>query len=104
MDEYRDKLLTQRDYCLERIRSIDGIESETPGGAFYLFPKLTHPRWASDDKSFVLDLLHQEKVLLVHGSGFSPVFGKGFVRIVFLPDIEILKEAFDRIERFLSSS
>jgi aspartate/methionine/tyrosine aminotransferase len=104
MDSYRQKLLQQRDYCMQRISSIEGLRAQTPGGAFYLFIELTHPRWKQDDKQFVLDLLHQEKVLMVHGSGFSPEFGKGFVRMVYLPDIEVLEDAFDRIERFLSSS
>lgn len=104
MDSYREKLLQQRDYCMQRISSIEGLRAQTPGGAFYLFIELTHPRWKDDDKQFVLDLLHQEKVLMVHGSGFSPEFGKGFVRMVYLPGIEVLEDAFDRIERFLSSS
>ena len=104
MVEYRERLMAQRDYCIERIQSIDGMETQNPGGAFYLFAKLTHPRWSNDDKAFVLELLHQEKVLMVHGSGFSQEFGKGFVRLVFLPEIAVLKEAFDRIERFLASS
>ena len=104
MDSYRQKLLQQRDYCMQRISSIEGLRAQTPGGAFYLFIELTHPRWKEDDKQFVLDLLHQEKVLMVHGSGFSPEFGKGFVRMVYLPDIEVLEDAFDRIERFLASS
>ncbi|MCB1036691.1 MAG: aminotransferase class I/II-fold pyridoxal phosphate-dependent enzyme [Acidobacteria bacterium] len=104
MEGYRQKLLKQRDYCLERIAALDGMEVEVPGGAFYMFPRLTHPRWAHDDKRFVLDLLHQEKVLLVHGSGFSPEFGKGFVRLVFLPGIDVLERSFDRIERFLQGS
>jgi alanine-synthesizing transaminase len=104
MAEYRERLLAQRDYCIERIQSIDGIETQTPNGAFYLFAKLTHPKWAQDDKAFVLELLHQEKVLMVHGSGFSTEYGTGFVRMVFLPGIDELKEAFDRIERFLKAS
>jgi aspartate/methionine/tyrosine aminotransferase len=104
MMEYQDRLLAQRDYCMERIQSIDGLEAQTPGGAFYLFAKLTHPKWSQDDKAFVLELLHSEKVLMVHGSGFSLEFGKGFVRLVFLPEIAVLKEAFDRIERFLANS
>jgi len=102
MKEYQNKLLSRRDYCMERISSIDGLDAQKPGGAFYLFVKLTHPKWKENDKQFVLDLLHKEKVLMVHGSGFSPEFGKGFFRLVFLPDLEILKEAFDRIERFLN--
>jgi aspartate/methionine/tyrosine aminotransferase len=104
MDGYRAKLLSQRDYCMDRIASIDGLDAQMPGGAFYLFVKLTHPKWAADDKQFVLNLLHQEKVLMVHGSGFSPVYGKGFVRLVFLPEIDVLKEAFNRIERFLNEN
>ena len=49
----------------------------------------------------LLDLLHEEHVLLVHGSGFSPQYGKGHVRLVYLPDEQILNESFDRIDRFL---
>ena len=104
MDEYSSKLLERRDYCMSRISSIEGLDAQKPGGAFYLFVKLTHPKWMNDDKQFVLELLHQEKVLTVHGSGFSPEFGKGFFRIVYLPEIHVLKEAFDRIERFLINS
>ncbi len=55
----------------------------------------------NDDKRFVLDLLHEEHVLLVHGSGFSPELGKGHVRLVYLANLEVLREVFDRIERFL---
>ena len=50
---------------------------------------------------FVLDLLHEEHVLVVHGSGFSPTLGKGHFRIVYLPNIDVLNEAFNRIESFL---
>ena len=49
----------------------------------------------------MLGLLEAEKVLMVHGSGFSPEYGKGFVRLVYLPGIDVLADAFDRIERFL---
>lgn len=102
MMDYRNRLLTQRDYAVKRIKEMNGMETETPDGAFYMFPKLTHDRWARDDKAFVLELLHAEHVLLVHGSGFSPEFGKGHVRLVFLPGVELLEDAFDRIERFLN--
>tara|TARA_X000001036_G_scaffold132562_2_gene125417 strand:- start:3152 stop:4372 length:1221 start_codon:yes stop_codon:yes gene_type:complete len=104
MDEYRSKVESQRNYCIERINAMDGVEVESPGGAFYMFVRLTDERWANADKEFVLDLLHQEHVLLVHGSGFSPELGKGHVRLVYLPNIEVLKEAFDRIDRFLVQS
>ena len=101
MTEYRDRVRTQRDYCIERINALDGLETQTPGGAFYLFPRITHPKWSNDDKGFVLGLLQAEKVLMVHGSGFSPDYGRGFARIVYLPGVDILEQAFDRVERFL---
>ena len=104
MSEYTNRVIAQRDYCVERIQSMEGLETQVPGGAFYIFPRITHPRWASDDKQFVLNLLHEEKVLMVHGSGFSPQYGRGFVRLVYLPKIDVLEDAFDRIERFLSRS
>jgi alanine-synthesizing transaminase len=101
MEAYRERVLRQRDYCIERIHGIDGLEVQSPGGAFYMFVKLTDPKWSLDDKQFVLDLLHEEHVLLVHGSGFSPELGQGHVRLVYLADLEVLEEAFLRIERFL---
>ena len=102
MGSYLERVKAQRQRCLERIAAIDGLEVEAPGGAFYMFVRLTDNRWASNDKQFVLDLLHEEHVLLVHGSGFSPVRGRGHVRLVYLADVRVLDEAFDRIERFLN--
>lgn len=101
MQEYSTRVLKQRDYCVERIESIEGLEVEQPGGAFYMFIRLTDEKWMNDDKQFVLDLLQEEHVLVVHGSGFSPELGKGHIRLVYLANQEILSEAFDRIERFL---
>lgn len=101
MDAYSQKVVAQRDVCVDRINGIDGLEVQSSGGAFYMFVKLTDPKWSEDDKQFVLDLLHEEHVLVVHGSGFSPELGRGHFRIVYLPEISVLNEAFDRIERFL---
>ena len=102
MARYARRVQDQRDYCLQRIDEMEGLELQAPGGAFYMFVRLTDERWAKDDKAFVLQLLQEEHVLLVHGSGFSPEFGSGHVRLVFLADVEVLKDAFDRIERFLT--
>lgn len=101
MEGYASKVVRQRDVCIDRIQSIEGLEVQSSGGAFYMFVKLTDPKWANDDKQFVLDLLHEEHVLVVHGSGFSPELGKGHFRIVYLPEPDVLNDAFDRIERFL---
>jgi aspartate/methionine/tyrosine aminotransferase len=101
MKGYAAKVMQQRDVCVERIRSIEGLEVQSSGGAFYMFVKLTDEKWALDDKQFVLDLLQEEHVLVVHGSGFSPELGRGHFRIVYLPEVGVINEAFDRIERFL---
>ena len=101
MKQYSDTVKERRDVCLARISKIQGLEVQNPEGAFYMFVKLTDERWSNDDKSFVLQLLHEQHVLVVHGSGFSSEKGKGHFRLVFLPDIDTLNIAFDRIDTFL---
>jgi len=101
MDEHSTKVQNRRQLCLDRIDSIDGLAVEKPGGAFYMFVRLTDEKWANNDKEFVLNLLHEEHVLVVHGSGFSPERGVGHIRLVYLADEATLNTAFDRIEAFL---
>ncbi|MED5486564.1 MAG: aminotransferase class I/II-fold pyridoxal phosphate-dependent enzyme, partial [Candidatus Thermoplasmatota archaeon] len=101
MEEYKQKIIERREVCLNRISQIDGLEVQAPRGAFYMFVEITDPIWAENDKQFVLDLLYEEHVLVVHGSGFSDEFGRGHFRLVYLAEPEILNDAFDRIERFL---
>ncbi len=74
-----------------------------PKGALYLFPKLDVKKFnIKDDERFVLDLLQQEKVLVVQGSGFNWPEPDHF-RIVFLPYEKDLNEAIGRIGRFLGN-
>lgn len=101
MKQYSETVKERRDVCLSRIAEIEGLEVQNPEGAFYMFVKLTDERWSNDDKAFVLQLLHEQHVLVVHGSGFSSEKGKGHFRLVFLPDVETLNIAFDRIDTFL---
>ena len=101
MDEHSAKVQNRRQLCLDRIDSIDGLAVEKPGGAFYMFVRLTDEKWANNDKEFVLNLLHEEHVLVVHGSGFSPERGVGHIRLVYLADEATLNTAFDRIDAFL---
>jgi aspartate/methionine/tyrosine aminotransferase len=78
------------------------VSSTKPEGAFYIFPKIHEvgTRWKTD-KDFVLELLKNTGVLLVHGSGFDPNFGAGHVRAVVLPPTERLEKAFTEIEHFI---
>ena len=102
LSKHRERIKKRLDYSLSRIDSIDGLECQPPGGSFYLFVRITDQTFASDDKKFVLELLHKKHVLLVHGSGFSPEMGKGHFRMVCLPEVPVLSEAFDRIDSFMN--
>jgi len=96
-------LKERRDHFLHRIRSIDGLTCTTPRGAFYLFPKISMgDRWKSD-KDFAIDLVTRTGVLVVNGSGFDQTYGAGHFRTVFLPPIDVIDDAADRIERFMLS-
>ena len=96
------RLREQRDLCHQRITEIPGITCVKPSGALYLFPKIDQKKFkVKDDAKMVLDLLVEEKVLLVQGTGFNWPEPDHF-RIVFLPNIEDLKEAIRRIARFFS--
>jgi alanine-synthesizing transaminase len=100
-----DRLRRRRDFAWKRLNEIEGISTTKPEGAFYIFPKIhdvgTH--WKTD-MEFVVDLLKQTGVLIVNGSGFDPVYGKGHARAVFLPPIAELGEAFNAVERFMKKS
>ncbi len=97
------RLYKQRDICYERLNQIDGISCVKPQGALYAFPKIDIKRFnITDDVQFALDLLKQQKVLIVQGTGFNWSEPDHF-RIVFLPNPNELNTCMDRIERFFST-
>jgi alanine-synthesizing transaminase len=69
-----------------------------PRGAFYAFPKLDIPE---EDIRFVTSLLQEKHVLCVHGAGFGQRQGTQHMRIVFLPQEEVLNQAYDAITEFI---
>lgn len=95
------RLAKQRDLAWKLITDIPGVSCVKPKSALYLFPKLDPEMYPiADDQQFVADLLKEEKVLLVQGSGFN--WGKpDHFRVVFLPHEDVLKEAIARLARFL---
>ncbi len=95
------RLARQRDLAWKLITDIPGITCVKPKSALYLFPRLDPEVYPiKDDQQFVADLLKEEKVLLVQGSGFN--WGKpDHFRVVFLPHEDVLKEAIGRFARFL---
>ena len=97
------RLLEQRDRTWELLNDIPGVSAVKPRGALYVFPRLDPKRYPiSDDQRFVLDLLLQEQLLVVQGTGFNWPHPDHF-RIVTLPHAEDLEDAVGRIARFLET-
>lgn len=96
------KLKERADFTYKRLNEIPGISTRRAKGAFYMFPSvdLRGTPWDSD-KAMILDLIKEEGVVLVHGSGFCPEFGKDHFRTITLPPVETLEEAYDKLERFM---
>ncbi len=95
------RLGKQRDLAFELITALPGVSCIKPRAALYLFPRLD-PRIYPivDDQQFVLDLLLEEKVLLVQGTGFNWPH-PDHLRIVFLPHEDDLTDAIGRLAHFL---
>ena len=96
------RIYEQREYIYEALNSIDGITAVKPKAAFYIFPKIDVRKFnIHDDEQFALDLLHDEKLLIVQGTGFNWKDPDHF-RVVYLPRVEVLKGAVDKMTRFFS--
>ena len=91
------RLYEQRNAAVNAINSIPGLSCVTPRGAFYLFAKIdTNVCPIESDKQFVMNVLREEKVLLVQGTGFNYPTSDHF-RVVFLPSVAQLTEGIGRI-------
>lgn len=94
------RIYEQREYVYNAIVNIPGITCVKPKAAFYMFPKIDMDKFhITNDEQFALDLLRDKKILLIHGGGFNWKRPDHF-RIVYLPRIEVLKEAIDKIADF----
>lgn len=95
------RLCRQRDLAFDLLTQIPGVSVVRPKAALYMFPRLDPTLYPiEDDQQFAYELLEQEKVLIVQGTGFNWMAPDHF-RVVFLPNSDDLTEAFGRIERFL---
>ena len=95
------RLLAQRDVAYRLITEIPGVSCVMPKSAMYLFPKLDPEIYpVADDEQLMLDLLKEERILMVQGSAFN-LDSKQHFRIVFLPDQEQLTESIARFAKFL---
>ncbi len=97
------RMRRQRDVAYDLISAIPGVSCVKPKATLYMFPRLDPAVYPiEDDQEFISELLQEEKVLLVQGSGFNWPHPDHF-RLVFLPHEDDLKEAVGRIARFLEN-
>jgi alanine-synthesizing transaminase len=97
------RLRRQRDLAYQLITAIPGVTCVKPSAGLYMFPKLDSKIYPiEDDQEFVLEMLQETRVLLVQGSGFNWPHPDHF-RIVFLPHEDDLREAINRIAKFLET-
>jgi alanine-synthesizing transaminase len=97
------RLCRQRDLAHELLSQIPGVSVVRPKAALYMFPRLDPKVYPiANDQQFAYELLADEKVLIVQGTGFNWTAHDHF-RLVFLPNVDDLREAIGRIERFLSN-
>jgi len=97
------RLGRQRELAYQLLTDIPGVSCVKPQGALYMFPRLDPEVYPiKNDQQFILDLLLEEKVLLVQGTGFNWIAPDHF-RVVFLPNTDDLTEALGRVGNFLGN-
>jgi len=101
INNFVSEIKKRRDLVVKRLNEIPGLSCPTPKGAFYAFPKIEDNKFGTD-KEFVTKLLESKGVLTVHGSGFGEQYGSGHFRLVYLPSLEVLDSAMNKIEDFVS--
>ena len=96
------RVYEQREFIYKALNDIPGIKAVKPKAAFYIFPKIDTKKFnITNDEQFALDLLKEKKILLIHGGGFNWKEPDHF-RVVYLPRIEVLKDASEKLADFLS--
>lgn len=93
----RDDYERRRNYVVDRLNAM-GLPCHAPKGTFYVFPDITPTGLSSRD--FSLQLLKKHKVAVVPGMAFG-TSGEGFVRCCFATGLDPLREAMDRMEKFV---
>jgi alanine-synthesizing transaminase len=97
------RLIKQRNIAYQMINDIDGLSCNPAMGALYLFVKVDNKKFnITDDERMILDLLKQEKILLVHGRAFN-IEEKNYFRLVFLPHIDELIPALEKLKSFFAT-
>ena len=97
------RIYEQREYIYKALNDIPGISAVKPKAAFYIFPKIDTQKFnIVNDEQFALDLLREKKILIIHGGGFNWDKPDHF-RVVYMPRIEVLSDAMEKLADFLST-
>jgi alanine-synthesizing transaminase len=97
------RLIKQRNIAYKMINDIDGLSCNPAMGALYLFIKVDNNKFnITDDERMILDLLKQEKILLVHGRAFN-IKAHNYFRLVFLPHVDELIPALEKLKNFFAT-
>jgi alanine-synthesizing transaminase len=98
--EFMREIRERRDFVSKSVAGIEGLSCVEPAAAFYALVRAEDPGRRTDER-FVLDLLRETGVLVVHGSGFGADPASCLFRLVYLPDLEVLGGVFERIAGFM---
>ncbi|MEO2736914.1 pyridoxal phosphate-dependent aminotransferase [Clostridium butyricum] len=100
VEKMKESFERRKNYCIKRLKELN-IDVVDPKGAFYIFPSIKKFNISSEE--FCERLLNEGKVGFVPGNAFGD-FGEGYMRISYCHSDEILKEAFDRLEKFIGDN
>ncbi len=101
LNDFTGEIRRRRDLAVSHVKSIGGLSCAEPEAAFYMMIKVNDLGERTDER-FVLGLLEETGVLVVHGSGFGADPHAGYFRLVYLADEETLDRAFGKIRHFLA--
>lgn len=93
--------IERRNYLVNKLKELGFELDAQPEGAFYIFPSIHN--YTSDDFDFCVKVLEEAHVAMVPGSSFTDM-GKGYIRISYAYDMDVLKEGMRRLERFLKAN
>ena len=100
LDDFMREIRERRDFVLRSVAEIEGLSCVAPAAAFYAMICADDPEKRTDER-FVLDLLKETGVLVVHGSGFGADPASCHFRLVYLPDEAVLGSVFQRLAGFM---
>lgn len=96
-----DAYIKRRDYLKNKLESLGFELTAQPEGAFYIFPSIK--KFTENDFDFCVDVLEQAHVAMVPGSSFTDM-GKGYIRISYAYEMDMLKEGMRRLENYLNQN